>query len=390
MHLLFSCCRLDPDHVTSAVTCSGFICPTSATEPESLCLRAFSGCWILLFTCQQQAKCVGEDVHISDSCPQKIASGKQDITAHLFCPSGGRTLRCALSSCPQLTSREWPWLTMASLTWSHTPFWLLPSPSSPLFYCCFLEIPTRWIVVLVVVVHLLSHVWLFVAPWTAAHQAPLSSTISWNLLKFMFIESVMLSNHLIFCHHFLLLSSIFPSIKLFFPMSQVFISGGQSTEASASAAVFPMNIQGWFSSGLTGLISLWSKELPRVFSSTTYQKHLFFGAQPLLYGPALTSIYDYWINHAAAAAKSLQSCPTLCDPKDGSPPGSPIPGILQARTLEWVAISFSSAWKWKVKVKSCPTLSDPMDYSLPGSSVHGIFQARVLEWGAIAFSVDKP
>ena len=55
---------------------------------------------------------------------------------------------------------------------------------------------------------------------------------------------------------------------------------------------------------------------------------------------------------AAAAAKSLQSCPTLCDPIDGSPPGSAIPGILQARTLEWVAISFSSAWKWKVKVKS--------------------------------------
>ena len=54
---------------------------------------------------------------------------------------------------------------------------------------------------------------------------------------------------------------------------------------------------------------------------------------------------------AAAAAKSLQSCPTLCDPIDGTPPGSPIPGILQARTLEWVAISFSNAWKWKVKVK---------------------------------------
>ena len=54
----------------------------------------------------------------------------------------------------------------------------------------------------------------------------------------------------------------------------------------------------------------------------------------------------------AAPAKSLQSCPTLCDPIDGSPPGSPIPGILQARTLEWVAISFSNAWKWKVKVKS--------------------------------------
>ena len=90
-----------------------------------------------------------------------------------------------------------------------------------------------------------------------------------------------------------------------------------------------------------------------------------------------------------AAAKSLQSCPTLCDPIDGSPPGSPIPGILQARTLEWVAISFSNAWKVKSQsevAQLCPTLSDPMDYSLPDSSIHGIFQARGLEWGAIAFS----
>ena len=61
---------------------------------------------------------------------------------------------------------------------------------------------------------------------------------------------------------------------------------------------------------------------------------------------------DKSVHAAAAAAKSLQSCPTLCDTIGGSPPGSPVPGILQARTLEWVAISFSSAWKWKVKVKS--------------------------------------
>ena len=93
---------------------------------------------------------------------------------------------------------------------------------------------------------------------------------------------------------------------------------------------------------------------------------------------------------AAAAAKSLQLCLTLCDAIDGSPSGSPVPGILQARTLEWVAISFFNVWKWKVKTKSevtqsCPTLSDPMDCSLPGSSVHGIFQARELEWGAVAF-----
>ena len=68
----------------------------------------------------------------------------------------------------------------------------------------------------------------------------------------------------------------------------------------------------------------------------------YFGGQNLLW---------LYIN-IAAAAKSLQSCPTLGDPIDWSPPGSPIPGILQARTLEWVAISFSNAWKWKVKVKS--------------------------------------
>ena len=87
-----------------------------------------------------------------------------------------------------------------------------------------------------------------------------------------------------------------------------------------------------------------------------------------------------------------QSCPTLCNPIDSSPPGSSVPGILQARTLEWVAISFSSAWKWKVKVKvkSCPTLRDPMDCSLPGSSTHGIFQARVLEWVAIDTQMTQP
>ena len=59
-----------------------------------------------------------------------------------------------------------------------------------------------------------------------------------------------------------------------------------------------------------------------------------------------------YLHTAAADAKSLQSCPTLCDPIESSPPGSPVPGILQARTLEWVAISFSNEWKWKVKVKS--------------------------------------
>ena len=84
----------------------------------------------------------------------------------------------------------------------------------------------------------------------------------------------------------------------------------------------------------------------------------------------------------AAAAASLQSCLTLCNPVDGSPPGSPVPGILQARTLEWAAISFSNVWKWKVKGKSLSRarlLATPKGRSLPGSSAHGIFQARVLE-----------
>ena len=91
---------------------------------------------------------------------------------------------------------------------------------------------------------------------------------------------------------------------------------------------------------------------------------------------------------AAATAKSLQSCLTLCDPRDGSPPGSTVPGILQARTRVGCHFLLQSV---KVKsesevAQSCPTLSDPMDCSLLGSSIHGIFQARVLEWGAIAFS----
>ena len=88
----------------------------------------------------------------------------------------------------------------------------------------------------------------------------------------------------------------------------------------------------------------------------------------------------------AAAAKSL---PTLCDPIDSSPPGSPVPGILQARTLEWIAISFSDMWKWEVKVKSLShiwLLATPWTAAY---SIHGIFQARVLELGAIAFSDAK-
>ena len=89
---------------------------------------------------------------------------------------------------------------------------------------------------------------------------------------------------------------------------------------------------------------------------------------------------------AATAAKSLQSCPTLCDPIDGSPPGSPVPGILQARILEWVATSFSNACMHAKLLQLCPTLCDLRDSIPLGSPVPGILQARKLEWVAISFS----
>ena len=94
----------------------------------------------------------------------------------------------------------------------------------------------------------------------------------------------------------------------------------------------------------------------------------------------------------AAAAKLLQSCPTLCNPIDGLLPGSSVPGILQARTLEWAAISFSNAWKWKVKVKLLSRvwlLATPWTAAYQAPPSIGIFQARVLEWDATAFPTSS-
>ena len=124
----------------------------------------------------------------------------------------------------------------------------------------------------------LSCFWLFATPWAAAHQASLSITNSWSLLKLMFMESVMPSNHFIFCCPLLLLPSIFLSIRVFSNESVV-RSGDQSIGASASASVLPMKIQDWFPLGWAGWISLQSKGLSRVFSNTTVQKHQFFSAQ---------------------------------------------------------------------------------------------------------------
>ena len=89
------------------------------------------------------------------------------------------------------------------------------------------------------------------------------------------------------------------------------------------------------------------------------------------------------------SAKSLQSCPTLCDPIDGSPPGSPIPGIFQARTLEWVAISFSNAWKWKVKVKSLSRvrlLATPWTEAYQAPPSMGFSRQEYWSGGTTAFS----
>ena len=118
---------------------------------------------------------------------------------------------------------------------------------------------------------------LFATLWTAAFQASLSLTISWNLPKFMFIALVMPSNHLI-----LSCPKSFPASGIF-PVSQLFASGDQNPGSSASTSVLPKSIQGWFPLGLTGLIFLLLKGFSGLFSSTTVRRHQFFGALPSLW-----------------------------------------------------------------------------------------------------------
>ena len=123
-------------------------------------------------------------------------------------------------------------------------------------------------------------------PRDCSTQASPSFTASQSLLKFMSIELIMLSNHLILCCP-LLLPSVFPSIRVFISVSQLFTSGGQSIvyciAPSTSALVIPMNIQGWFLLGLTILISLQSNSFSRVFFRTALWKYQCFGAQPSLW-----------------------------------------------------------------------------------------------------------
>ena len=127
-------------------------------------------------------------------------------------------------------------------------------------------------------VQLLSCIWLFATPWTAAHQASLSITNSWNLLLTHVYWVGDPSNHLSSVVPFSSHLQSFPASGSF-QISQFFTSGGQSIRVSASTSVLPMNIQDWLPSGWTGWISLQSKGLSGVFSNTTVQKHQFFGTQ---------------------------------------------------------------------------------------------------------------
>ena len=128
----------------------------------------------------------------------------------------------------------------------------------------------------------LSHVQLFVTPWTAVLQASLSITSSWSLLKLMPLSRWW---HPIVTFSVVPFSSCLQSFPVSgsFKMSQFFASGGQSIGVSASASILPMNIQDWFHLGWTGWISLQSKGLSRVFSNTTVWKHKFSSTQPSLW-----------------------------------------------------------------------------------------------------------
>ena len=131
--------------------------------------------------------------------------------------------------------------------------------------------------------------------WTAACQASLSITNSWNLLKLMSIESVMLSNHLILCRPLLLPPSIFPSIRVFSDKSVLCIRWPKYW-VSTSASVLPMNIQDWFTLGWTGWISLHPRDSQESFPTQQF-KSINSSVLSFLYSPTLTSIHDYWASY---------------------------------------------------------------------------------------------
>ena len=134
----------------------------------------------------------------------------------------------------------------------------------------------------IVVVQLLNHVQFFATPWTVAHQASLSFTISWSFHKLTSIESVMLSNHLILCHPLLLLPSVFPSIRVFSNELALHIRWPKYWNFSFSISPFG-EYSGLISFRIDCFDLLAVQRLSRVFSSTTIQKYQFFSAQPSLW-----------------------------------------------------------------------------------------------------------
>ena len=166
----------------------------------------------------------------------------------------------------------------------------------------YFEVPTLFIVILICAMNnnqfsSVTQSWLFVTQWTIACQASLSTTSSRSLLKFMSIESVITSNHLILCHPLLLLRSIFPSIRVF---SSESVHIRWPKYWSFSFSISPSNeYSGLISFTMDWLDLLAVKELSRVFSNTTLQKHKFFSAQvSYKESPTLISIHDYWKNHS--------------------------------------------------------------------------------------------
>ena len=147
----------------------------------------------------------------------------------------------------------------------------------------------------VVVLQLLSHVWLFVTPWTAGCQASLSFIISWSLIK---LTTICLWRYPTISSFFTLFSSCPQSFSASgsFQMSQFFTPGGQSIGTSASASVLPMNIQHWFPLGWTGLISLQSKGLKSY--PTPQFKSISSLALSLVCDPTFTSVHNYWKSHS--------------------------------------------------------------------------------------------
>ena len=145
-----------------------------------------------------------------------------------------------------------------------------------------------------IVVHLLSHAQLFITLWTAACQAPLSFTVSWSLLRFMSIESMMLSNYLILCCPLLLLPSVFPSIKAFSSESALHIRGPKCWSFSIS----PFNEYSGVISFRIDLFDLLGVQRTLESSPTPRFKSMNSLVLSFLYSPTLTSIHDYWKNHS--------------------------------------------------------------------------------------------